>query len=891
MIQKHLFAFLLSVFSWGSLMAQYAQYSGKIQDSLQQAVTAANVLALQADTQIMDDFAISDYQGYFELKLEKNVDYIIQISYLGYKSINKRVNITKSKTVTFTMVADPQTLDEVELTYEMPVTIKGDTIVYSADAFSDGSERKLGDILENLPGVEVTDDGQIEVEGKEVSKVMVEGKDFFDGDSKLAQENIPADAVSKVEVLRNFTEVSQLRNVSDNEDNIALNIQLKEGKKNFWFGSINQGGGPEERYLLNPKIFYYSPKYSLNTIGSLNNMGISPLTPRDYFNLTGGFQGFQQGGGTSIRQAGDGLGLTNLTNNRAQQIATQFAAFNFSYSPIEALEFSGFVIASRSDIDLENAQLRQYNTSDVTENTQEIIDQESSNQAVKLSAAYHPDERLQLNYDLLFKSSKEDEFSDLQTRASVQDSILTRTGQTPNSWNQNLNAYYTLNDKHIFSLESRYVHSTQNPFYNTIRGQQPFGGLPVATTEDRFNIHQNKITNNRQFDITLDHYWLWDKKNNLRSSIGYKQSTQELNSGLFQRLDDGTLLAFEQTELNNAAWYRIQDIFGRVNYRFVKGIFTFDSGLTLHNYRVKDRQQGSLMEMELNRLVPNVQLMLKFRSSENLRLTYRMTNEFTDVSNIARGFVFQNYNSFFSGNRNIKNAVFHNYSINYFNYNMFNFTTLIGNLNYSKRLDAIKGDVQLRGINQVRSVQNSSFADEVYSGFGRFQKRFRKWKLDARIRLSYSELFNQINQQANRSTSLTQNYQASLSTNFKQAPNIELGYNLTNNRYDNGGVASQFFTERPFIRLDAVLGKNWLFNADYSAYRYRTPEQVLNEYAFLEATLSYRKKDSPWEYKLEATNLTNNQSINSDSFNAFYNTTSLYYVQPRYFLATLTYNL
>ena len=877
--------------SLSQVLGQNVAYSGVLQDSLQQPIVAANVMALESDSQLMSDFAISDYEGKFKLKLQKGVAYTIQISYIGYKNITKQIRLEQDATQAFVLKEDPQTLDEVEVTYEMPVTIKGDTIVYSADAFSDGSEKKLGDILENLPGVEITDDGQIEVEGKGVSKVMVEGKDFFDGDSKLAQENIPADAVSKVEVLRNFTEVNQLRSVSDNEDNTALNIKLKEGKKNFWFGEFNQGGGPEDRYLLNPKVFYYSPKYSLNSIGSLNNMGISPLSPRDYFNLTGGFRDLQRGSGTSIQSAGDGLGLSALMNNRAQQIQTQFGAFNFSYNPTDSWSISGFAIASRSDVLMGSTTTRRYNNSDVVENTQDDRDQKSTNQAVKLSASYTPNKRLQLDYDLLFKSSLEDEVSDFQTQATVSDQILSTNRQTPNSWNQNLNAYYTLNEKHIFSLEAQHKSSFENPFYETIRGQQPFSILPVSDAEDRYNIRQSKETRNQNWDVKAAHYWVWNKQNNIQTTLGFTQSTQSLFSQIEQQLDNGAVLSFNQPIFNNDASYQIQDYFARVNYRFVKGIFTFDSGVTLHKYLVQDQQEASTFRQELDRLVPNIQMILKFRSSENLRLTYQMTNEFTDISNVARGYVFRSYNSFFSGNRNIKNAVFHNYSMNYFNYNMFSFTTINANLNYSKRLEAIKGDVQLRGINQVRSVQNSPFADEVYSAFGRFQKRFRKWKLDSRIRLSYSELFNQINQQANRSTSFTQNYQASISTNFKQAPNLELGYNLTNNQYDNGGVETQFFTERPFARLDAVIKKDWIASIDYSAYRYRTPELVLNEYAFLEASLTYRPKDSSWEYMLEATNLTNNAAINTDSFNALFNTTVLYAVQPRYFLLTLKYNI
>ena len=116
-------------------------------------------------------------------------------------------------------------LDAVELTYEMPVVVKGDTLVYDADSFKTGTERKLEDVLKNLPGVEVTDDGEIEVEGKVVSKVMVEGKEFFEGDSKIASKNIPSSAVDKVEILKNYADVGQLSSVQNNQDNIAINIK------------------------------------------------------------------------------------------------------------------------------------------------------------------------------------------------------------------------------------------------------------------------------------------------------------------------------------------------------------------------------------------------------------------------------------------------------------------------------------------------------------------------------------------------------------------------------------------------------------------------------------------------------------------------------------------
>ena len=203
--------------------------------------------------------------------------------------------------------------------------------------------------MKKLPGVEINEDGEIEVEGKTVTKVMVEGKDFFDGDSKLATKNIPADAVDKIEVLRNYNEVDQMRGVGNDQDNVAINIKLKDGKKNFWFGEVTAGAGVAEdegRYLVHPKLFYYSPKYSINLITDFNNIGEVPFTFRDYFKFTGGFRNFNKGGGTSFNVAESDLGFTMMQNNRANDIETKFFAGNFSIEMSDTWDLSGFAILS-----------------------------------------------------------------------------------------------------------------------------------------------------------------------------------------------------------------------------------------------------------------------------------------------------------------------------------------------------------------------------------------------------------------------------------------------------------------------------------------------------------------------------------------------------------------
>ena len=242
--------------------------SGVVKDSTG-VLEMANVIALDTITKKIVSYGFTDGNGVYKLDLNKNSVFNIKISYIGLKSIDDYIKTTDVDMVKNYTMSNDNMLDEITIVSKMPVTVKGDTIIYNADSFKNGSERKLEDVLKKLPGVEINDAGEIEIEGKAVEKVMVDGKDFFDGDTKLATKNIPSNAVDKIQVLRNYGDVNQLRGVQDNQDRIALNIKLKEGKKNFWFGDVTAGVGNspnDDLYLTQPKLFYYSPKYTINVI-------------------------------------------------------------------------------------------------------------------------------------------------------------------------------------------------------------------------------------------------------------------------------------------------------------------------------------------------------------------------------------------------------------------------------------------------------------------------------------------------------------------------------------------------------------------------------------------------------------------------------------------------
>ncbi|WP_420602688.1 carboxypeptidase-like regulatory domain-containing protein [Flagellimonas sp.] len=877
------------------VQAQKITVSGMVKDSLGNVLDVANIVAINQTDQKLDGFGITNPEGFYKINIKANSTYILKVSYLGFQT--REIQLTTQENdvkLDVTLFEKPESLDEVEVVYEIPITIQGDTIVYNTDSFVSGTEKKLADVLEKLPGIEVNDDGEIEVEGKRVSKVMVEGEDFFDGDSKLASKNIPANALDKVEVLRNYSEVSQLRGVTNNQDNVALNIKLKEGKKKFWFGEVTGGTGPDGRYVAHPKLFYYSPEYSINILTDLNNIGDLPYTARDLRNFTGGLRGgTRQNNGTIFNTGSNDLGLSLLQNNRAKEIDSRFGAVNFSYKPSETWRFSGFGIYSYNNSLMETNAMRTFITTNQQESTMTETDQVSKLGLIKFESNFSPSSNFQWNYDGFIKFSDEEEAVNVLSIANVTDNITENKVQRPTNFTQNSNLYYTLNKDHIFALELQYIHKDEDPFYNAIREEQPFLNIiPFDDTQNNFDIGQEQRVLTNRVDAKLDYYWVTGPKSNLNFTFGTTQSSQNFDSGIFQILDNGSTLNFGGDELNNRVSYNFSDTFFGFHYKLISGKFTINPGFTIHDYTATNSQLGTDVKDGLFNIVPDMFVNLQLKQSESLRLNYNVSRNFSDINRFAQGYVFNNYNSIYQGNRNLESALYHNVSLNFFSFNMFNLQNIFANASYSKRIDAFKSSSNILGINQVNTTINSNLEDETFNLTGNFQRTFGKIKISSRASLNYSNTNNIVNDAPRNSTSLTQSYSGSVGSSFSNAPNLELGYRYTVNDYDNGGTESTFFTDRPFAKFDMAFWNGFILLADYDYYFYRDRlGTVENKYGFLNASLSYQKKDSKWEYSINATNLTNNQVLNSDTFNDLFFRTSSYVVQPRYIVFKIKYDI
>jgi hypothetical protein len=892
---------------------------GVVKDSIGNPLELANVIAINQETKALDSYGITNDKGRYKLNLKSNVSYNLQVSYIGKKTFEEVINTSSTDIIKDFILQNDNMLDAVELTYEMPVSIKGDTLIYNADSFRRETDKKLEDVLKRLPGVEINDDGEIEVEGKVVEKIMVEGKDFFDGDTKLAIKNIPADAIDKVQVLKNYDDVGQLSGVRSNEDRIAINIKLKEGKKNFWFGEVTAGIGLDERYLVHPKLFYYSPKYSINIITDMNNIGEVPFTRRDYFNFTGGFRGLHGNSGTNFNVTSADMGFLTTQNNRAKSIDTKFGAANFSYSPKKTLDLSGFAIYSGTRTEIQQNSVRQYieldngNISAPDETTTSNTHQKSDLGLLKLSVSYKHNSNNHLDYDVFGRISKQTEFQDFFS--SISSNVDEIQEQNPFSISQNLNYYYTLDEKNIFAFSAQHLWQDEDPFYNAILEKAAFGEpepfqlasfLGLDENQIGFNVAQDKRVKTNKFDAKLDYWYVLNNKSNINFTFGALLSSQKFNSEIFQILDNENKFTLDnaQTEVENDIKYNFTDLYFGFHYRLKTGIFTITPGFSVHSYTTKNQQFASETKSNFFRVLPDFNTRIQLKKSENLNFRYSMRTSFTDVNQLALGVVLNNYDALYKGNRDLEESLSHNINLSYFSFNMFNYTNVHAFLNYSKRIDQIRsqsvfltvpnpipGEPDIQTTNRISTPFNSNFADETFSAVGRFERTFGKIKASVRGNFSYSK-FNQIvNGQQRVNESFTQSYRTRLSTNFRNAPNVEIGYNLTINEYDQGGGRTKFFTNSPFINVDAYILKSFTFRADYSYYNYRNEVETLNNYSFLDASLEYQKKDSKWEYKLGVTNILNTESLNQDNLNTLFTSTSEYFIQPRYVVFSIKYDL
>ena len=327
-MKKSILMMLLLLVSIASF-AQERLVSGAIIDrDTKDPVEQVTVQLLKTDSTYVTG-AISNEKGLFHLNAPENGKYLLKITSVGYKPTVKRVVIEQDKNLALGNVvvgADAIMLKGAVVTaMAQKVTLKEDTFVYNSAAYRTPEGSVVEELVKRLPGAEVSDDGTIKINGKEVKKILVDGKEFMTGDTKTALKNLPTSIIDKIKAYDEKSDLSKVTGIDDGEEQTVLDFNVKKGMNKGLMSNIDLGIGNKDRYSARGMGGYFNSNNRFMLFGNANNTSD---------------RGF--GGGGPGRGFGGGNGLN----------ASKMLAANYNYEEKNKFKFNTSLRWNHSDGDV-----------------------------------------------------------------------------------------------------------------------------------------------------------------------------------------------------------------------------------------------------------------------------------------------------------------------------------------------------------------------------------------------------------------------------------------------------------------------------------------------------------------------------------------------------------
>lgn len=318
-----------------SMMA--ANVTGTVVDPDGEPLIEASLRLLKAKDSVFVAGTTTNTDGMFRFKNVNAGKYIVEVTYVGMSKTTADITVGKSnlKMDPIKIEENSALLKEVSVVgVRTPVKVMEDTIEYNAGTYKTQPNAVVEDLFKRLPGVEVSSDGKITVNGKEVSKILLGGKEFFSDDPTVASRNLPADLVDRIQVVDRKSDLARLTGVDDGEDETVINLTVKKGMDNGWLGNAEVGYGTDDRYQGSFMVNRFQNGNQLTLLGNLNNVN----------NL-----GFGDGG-SRFRRFGGNNGITT----------SRVLGLNFNMGKSEKFRIGGDIMYSNTNRHTTTRQEREY---------------------------------------------------------------------------------------------------------------------------------------------------------------------------------------------------------------------------------------------------------------------------------------------------------------------------------------------------------------------------------------------------------------------------------------------------------------------------------------------------------------------------------------------------
>ncbi len=796
-----LLALLLS-FAFACFAQKNKTLKGRLVDSLlKQQIENATVSLVKAKDSSLAAFTKTDAEGRFELTNLQPGMYRLSASLVSFHPVWKDIVLSDDAATDLGEIKmkDKSLLDEVSVQNQRPpVQVNGDTLEFNAEAFKTKPNAVVEDMLKKMPGVDVDKDGTIRVNGQRISRVFVNGKEFFGNDPKIATRNLDADAVDKVQVFDKKSDQAEFTGVDDGNSEKAINLKLKKDRKKMNFGKATAGMGNKERFDGQFNINRFNGDRQLSAIGMANNTNRQGFTFSDILNFTGEAQKMMRGGGGGrivINSNGPAdFGLPVQGNNNSEGIAKTIAGgINFNDTWKKKTELNGSYFYNNIDLNNEKNTTRQ-NLSPVNPfayNEKNNSNKKSESNRIILSI----DSKIDSFNSIKFTPQLTSQHNQYKSNSNYEsllpgDKLLNKGFNNSTTDATGFNYTGNLLYRHKFKKKGRTLSSNISSGYNdshsdgTLQSINNFylnGILDGKDTLDQMNTLQSLTYS---YGINLSYTEPLSKRALLEINSFYNKSNGELNKKTYD-LDNQT---GKPDRMNDALTNNFKSEYNvggsGLNLRSQKKKVTVGFGAAVqYASLLSSLKNNSNIRQYFTNVLPAANFSYAFSRTKNLSFQYSTSTQQPTTAQLQPVKDLGDPLNIKEGNPNLKQQYQHNINLNYFTASPLAQRNFFAYVNYNAAQNAIvNADVLDQFGGRTTTYKNVNGVSNLFAGI---EAGFKIKKLNTRINIgSNSILFNNynfLNGEKNHITNLAVNPRLGLTYNYKErfdmSASARFGYN------------------------------------------------------------------------------------------------------------------
>ncbi|MBB1192657.1 TonB-dependent receptor [Flavobacterium sp. SOK18b] len=883
-MNKFLFLFLLSF----SIQAQ-STLTGHIHDMAKNPIPFVNVYIKPTGSNAIAAYTTSDKDGNYSLTTKKTGTFELSFSAMSYKTATFSVEIEHNKaSVQNAVLSNEQlVLKEVIVQSERPVTIKKDTITINVKTFLKGNETVVEDLLRNLPGVNVGDDGTIKIGNKEIEKVMVEGDDFFERGYKLLTKNLNANTIDKVEIYQKYSNNRLLKGI-ENSDKVAINLKLKKDLKLQWFGNMSLGYGvvSENRYELRTNLMSFGKKAKYYLIGNLNNTGIDGTGDIDQ--LIRPFRMDDIGTLGDDEQSNSLLSLNSASPSLKKEITNfnnaEMTSLNtiFTLSPKVKMKTLGFFNWDENDFFRNGFQSYKINNTSFTNTEDYALKKKKVIGFGKIDLTYDVSKTKMLEFTSKYNNGRHDSQSSLVFN---NDPTIEKLKEDNQLIDQKLVFTNKISDKKVFIISGRYINEKSPQLYNINSFLFPDLFTKQSNTEALSQMSENKM----QF-AAIDGHLLDRKKNDnlLEIQAGFKFRHDILNTSLLFKTNNTSSIASQ--DYQNQVQYNSSDFYFKSKYSYKKGKYGLVAQIDAHqliNHFTSFDEEQKQQPFFVN---PKIGINWEINKNNKVVTSYSYNTTNAKILDIYSNYVLTSYRNFDKGvsslNQINASTLFFNYGIgNWGNKFFANFSAV-----YNKDHDFYSTNTNLApNYSQTEKIIIKN--RDMFSLSTNTDYFIKYISSNLKLTSSYSKSnYKNIVNSTNLREVITNNYNYGfeLRSGFKGIFNYHIGSKWTTSEVETS-IVNKNTNNMSFLDLNFNFSKK--FNVDLQSERYffGNLNKNNNRYYFLDLESKYTVKDNKLSFVLSGKNLFNTKKFTEYYVSDISVSSTEYRLLSRYVLLKIDY--